>query len=208
MFKHDTVKSLAEWSDEPVINALCDLEHPCQAVADMTTVLEYKGRLDNSLTMTFVGDGNNNITHSLALACARLGVNFNCASPPQHAMDPSVVAMAQDFATETGAVIGEYTDAKAACNGVDIIYADTFVSMGQEHLKAEKVQEFAGFQVTSDLMACAADDAIFMHDMPAYRGIEVTEEVIDGPQSVIIHQASNRLHGQKAVILFLKGVEV
>jgi ornithine carbamoyltransferase len=166
VFKHSTVSELAAHSTVPVINALCDQEHPCQAVADMLTLYELKGRLDNSLTLAFVGDGNNNVTHSLALACAQLGVNFAVASPAQHAMDPAVRDLASSIASEHGSTIMETTDANAAVAGADAVYTDTFVSMGQEDEMEARLKEFEGYQVTAKMMTYAKDDAIFMHDMP------------------------------------------
>eukprot|EP00045_Choanoeca_perplexa_P002785 m.26726 g.26726 ORF g.26726 m.26726 type:complete len:314 (+) comp11703_c0_seq1:63-1004(+) len=208
VFKHSTVAELAANSTVPVINALCDVEHPCQAVADMLTLYELKGRLDNTLTLSFVGDGNNNVTHSLALACAQLGVNFACASPAQHAMDPAISELASSIANEHGSTILETTDANEAVAGADAVYTDTFVSMGQEDEMEARLKEFHGYQVTREMMKHAKDDALFMHDMPAYRGVEVEEAVIDGPQSVIYHQAENRLHGQKAIVCFTMNVIV
>eukprot|EP00051_Salpingoeca_urceolata_P015042 m.192722 g.192722 ORF g.192722 m.192722 type:complete len:315 (+) comp18273_c1_seq1:381-1325(+) len=206
---HATVRDLAAHSTVPVINALCDLEHPCQAVADFVTISEHKGEaLDGSLSMAFVGDANNNIAHSLALGCALLGIHFRIAAPEPFWMDRAVAAEAQALAQASGSTVLETSSAAEAVDGVDVVYTDTWVSMGDEAQKEERVRQFAGMQVTPELMQLAKPDAIFMHDMPAYRGLEVHEDVIDGPQSIIIDQAENRLHGQKAIICDLAGVKI
>ncbi len=199
-FSHETVRELAAHSTVPVINGLSDLEHPCQILADFLTILEIKGRLKD-LTLAYVGDGENNITHSLALGCGLLGINFKCASPRGFTMKEAVMAQAKELAAKSGAGISETDDPSQAVAGADIVYTDTWVSMGDENEKSERLQFFKPYQVDQLLMARAKPDAIFMHDLPAYRGNEVAAEVIDGPQSVVFPQAANRLHAQKALIL-------
>ncbi|EGD80423.1 ornithine carbamoyltransferase [Salpingoeca rosetta] len=158
VFSNESIRELAAHSSVPVINALCDVEHPCQAVADMLTILEHKGRLDSSLKVTFVGDGNNNVTHSLALACAQLGVNFTCASPTQHSMDAGILKTAQDTASATSAAITQTVDVAEAVTGADVVYTDTFVSMGQEDEKEQRLCEFDGYQ--SSCMTCQRTAAL------------------------------------------------
>lgn len=183
VFKHKALAELAGNSSVPVINALSDLEHPCQALADFLTIWEIKGKL-SGLTLAFIGDGENNVARSLALGCAILGINFKCASP-----------------------IGKYTDSpKEAIKNADIVYTDTWVSMGDEAEKEKRLKIFNDYQVNQELMNLAKPDAIFMHDMPAYRGKEVSAEVIDGKQSVIFQQAENRLYVQKALAVVLLGL--
>lgn len=166
VFKHETVQELAKHATVPVINALCDREHPCQAIADLVTIMEHKGRLDNSLRVTFVGDGNNNVTHSLGLALTKLGVHFTVASPKAHAMDPEISRLVRQAAEENNCELVETDDIMAAVESTDVIYTDTFVSMGREDEKEARLREFDGFKVTSEHMRHARADAIFMHDMP------------------------------------------
>jgi len=209
VMKHETVTQLAQHATVPVINALCDREHPCQALADMVTIYEHKNhKLDKSLKVAFVGDGNNNVTHSLALACARLGVTFAVASPMGFEMDKTIADRAKSDARDHGATVTESHDIFKAVEGADVVYTDTWVSMGQEVDKARRLAIFKGFQITPQVMNAAKPDAIFMHDMPAYRGYEVHEDVIDGSRSVIIDQAENRLHAQKAIICLLGNADV
>lgn len=201
VFLHANVAALAQDSEVPVINALSDLEHPCQALADFMTIMEKKGRLDG-LTLAFVGDGNNNVTHSLALASAMSGVNFKVASPEKYKMKREIFDKAKEIAG-ANSLIFETSEPQEAVRGADVVYTDTWVSMGSEKEAEERLKDFYGFQVTAELMKLAKSDAIFMHDLPAYRGNEVSQEVIDGPRSVVFDQAENRLHAQKSLILFL-----
>lgn len=203
VFLHENAEALACNSVVPVINALSDLEHPCQALADFMTIKEKKGGF-NGLTLAFVGDGNNNVTHSLALSAAMLGVNFRVASPEKYNMKKEISEKAKEIAGASSAIY-ETLSPQEAVSGADIIYTDTWVSMGSEQEKEERLKSFSGFQVTPELMKLAKPDAVFMHDLPAYRGNEVAAEVIDGPQSIIFDQAENRLHAQKALMLFLLG---
>lgn len=202
VFSHSSLKELAAASSVPVINALSDLEHPCQTLADFLTILEVKGKLEG-LTLAYVGDGDNNVPHSLALGCGLLGVNFRCASPKGYWMNKEITKKAKEIASKTKVEIFETDDSKKAVKDADIVYTDTWVSMGDEKEKAKRLKIFKPYQVNEKLMQYAKKDAIFMHDMPAYRGNEVTTEIIDGPQSVIFQQAENRLHAQKALIEWL-----
>lgn len=201
-FKHQTVVELANHSSVPIINGLSDLEHPCQALADLFTIWEAKGKLEG-LNMAYVGDGENNVPHALVLGCALLGINFNCAAPKGYWMSKEVVNKAKQIALKTEAKILETDEPKKAVKDVDIVYTDTWVSMGDEAEEKKRLVIFKSYQVNSKLMALAKNDAIFMHDLPAYRGNEVAAEVIDGPQSVVFQQAENRLHVQKALMVHL-----
>lgn len=202
VFSHKVLQELADSSTSSVINALSDLEHPCQALADFLTIWEIKDKLEG-LTLAFVGDGENNVPHSLALGSALLGINFKCASPKGFWMDKNIVKKAREIASKTGAEITETDDAKKAVQGADVVYTDTWISMGDEANQKERLKLFKPYQVNKRLMSLAKNNAIFMHDMPAYRGNEVSEEVIDGIQSVIFQQAENRLHAQKGLLVYL-----
>lgn len=202
VFKHKTVTGLAKASSVPVINGLSDLEHPCQILADLFTIFEHKGRL-GGLKLAYIGDAENNIAYSLALASGLLGINFVAASPKGYWMKKSVVNRAKKLAKKSGSKILEVTDPKTAVNEADIVYTDTWISMGDEPEKDKRLKIFQGYQVTAQLMKLAKKDAIFMHDLPAYRGNEVAANVIDGEQSVVFQQAENRLHVQKSLMCFL-----
>ena len=201
-YKHSTLVRLADYSIVPMINGLSDLEHPCQALADFLTIKEEKGYF-SGLTMAYLGDAENNIAHSLCLGSAILGINFQCASPAGYFLKEEVMEKALTFAKKTGAEIVQTEDAEVAVKNADIVYTDTWISMGDEKEKDLRLEVFAPFQVNKKLMSKAKYNAIFMHDLPAYRGQEVTEEVIDGPQSVVFDQAHNRLHAQKALLIKL-----
>ncbi len=202
VFSHQTVVELATYSKVPVINGLSDLEHPCQILADLMTMVEYKKRL-TGLRVAFVGDGENNVTHSLALASGLLGIHFSVGSPKGFAMLPEIAMRARVLARKYGGSITETTNPKAAVKGADVVYTDTWVSMGDEKSKSKRLKAFRPYQVSSSLMKLANPDAIFMHDMPAYLGNEVTKDVFDSPQSVAYAQAENRLHAQKGLLVFL-----
>lgn len=201
-YSHDTVRELAEYSANPVINGLSDLEHPCQILADLLTILELKGRLAG-LKLAFVGDGDNNVTHSLCLAAGLLGINISVASPAGFRMKEEIVDSAGKYACQSGSEIAETSDPYEAVAGADVVYTDTWISMGDEAEKEKRLKVFQKYQVTDALMKLAKPDAVFMHDLPAYRGNEVTGEVIDGAKSVVVQQAENRLHAQKALMIHL-----
>jgi ornithine carbamoyltransferase len=202
-FAHTTVEDVAKYANIPVINALSDVEHPCQALADYFTLQERFGDVRN-IRLAYVGDGNN-VAHSLLLACASLGSSIRLATPDDYAPDPQIVADAQEIAEETGATIEFFSDPAEAVQGVDAVYTDTWISMGQELESEQRVRVFGSYQVNEKLMAKAASHAVFMHCLPAYRGKEVTKGVIDSSRSVIFDQAENRLHVQKAILLLLLG---
>ncbi|MCX8196145.1 MAG: ornithine carbamoyltransferase [Acidilobaceae archaeon] len=199
--EHWKVVELAKYSSVPVINGLSDLSHPVQALGDMMTILEKKGRLAG-IRLAFVGDGSDNVLNSLIAAASRLGVHVIVASPRQLRPDEEILKNALEVAKESGATIEFTEDPREAVSGADVVYTDVWVSMGQEALREEKVRLLSPYQVNSKLME-AAPKAIFMHCLPAKRGEEVTDEVIDGPQSVVWDQAENRLHVQKAVLALL-----
>jgi len=202
-FAHDTVVELAKYADVPVINGLSDLEHPCQALADFYTIIENKGDLAG-LKLAFIGDGNN-VAHSLMLLAAKVGMHFAIGCPKGYEPDQKVTAAARTFAKETGSKIEVLHDPHKAAKDVDVVYTDVWASMGQEEEAEERSKVFADFQVNAKLMSAAKPDAIFEHCLPAHRGLEVTAEVIDGPQSVVFQEAENRLHAQKAVMALLGG---
>jgi len=197
-YAQSTLEELAASADAPVVNALSDDEHPCQALADLLTVKEKKGRL-GGVRIAFVGDGNN-VSSSLAIACALAGADFAIASPEGYALSPAVLAVARDWARQTGARIETVTLPEEAVRGADVVYTDVWTSMGQEAAWRERLEAFQGYQVDSKLMSLAKPDAIFMHDLPAHRGEETVDEVIEGEQSVVFDQAENRLHAQKALL--------
>lgn len=201
-FEHKTLEELAKGSTVPVINALSDLEHPCQILADFQTIYEEKGDFEK-LKIVFIGDGNNNVTHSLALASGLVGATFEVASPKGYEMDSEILKKAQELASKSGGKVEQMSDPKEVAKSADVVITDTWVSMGDEEEKEKRLKAFKGFQVDDEMMGLAKEDAIFMHCLPAYRGKEVSASVIDGPQSVVIDEAENRLHAQKALILFL-----
>ncbi len=206
-FSQETLEVLASNTDVPVINALSDLEHPCQALADLLTIYEKKEELAG-LTLAYVGDGNN-VAHSLLLAAARTGVNFRIASPGGYEVQERIWQLAQNYAAGSGAEILSTGEPRQAVSGADVVYTDVWTSMGQEAEADRRRQIFAGYQVNGELMACAREDAILMHPLPAHRGEEVTEDVLDGPQSVVFDQAENRMHLQKALLVgMLGGLEI
>lgn len=202
-FAQKNLDILAQYGSIPVINALSDYEHPCQALADLLTIYEHKGKL-KGLTLAYIGDGNN-VAHSLMLACAMVGVNFRIASPKGYNVQKEVLAKARRYAKDSGAEIICTDKPAEAVKGADITYTDVWASMGQEAESTVRRQAFAGYQVDKKLLSQAKADAIFMHDLPAHRGEEVTDDVIDGPQSVVFKQAENRMHAQKAVLAKLLG---
>lgn len=201
VFRHSTVQELARHSTVPVINALCDREHPCQALADMLTLLERRGRLAGA-NLAYIGDGNN-VCNSLMLLGATLGVNVRVGCPVDYQPDPEIVAQAERIAADHDAAITVTPSPEEAVEGADVVYTDVWTSMGQEHERAQRLPVFAPYQVNGRLMAKARPEALFMHCLPAHRGEEVTAETIDGPQSVVFDQAENRLHVQKALVLLL-----
>ncbi len=202
-FAHSDVLELAMHADIPVINALTDLLHPCQVLADLQTIYEHKGTLEG-LKFAYIGDGNN-MAHSIMYGCAKMGLNCAIATPEGYEPNAEVCENARADAKFSGSELIITQDPVDAIKNADIVYTDTWVSMGQEAEKAERLKTFMPYQIDSTLFANAKKDAIFMHCLPAYRGFEVTADVIDGANSVIFDEAENRLHAQKAILATLMG---
>jgi ornithine carbamoyltransferase len=202
-FEQERLEVLAEAASVPVINALSDYEHPCQVLADLLTVRDHKGELAGR-TLAYVGDGNN-VAHSLLLGGAKTGMHLRVATPPGFEPIPQVVGRAQEIARETGGSVSVSSDPEKAADGADVLYTDVWASMGQEAEHDERVLVFTAYRLDGRMVDRAADDAIVMHCLPAHRGEEITDEVIDGPHSVVWDQAENRLHTQKALLLWLLG---
>ena len=200
-FAHETVTEMARHASIPVINALSELEHPCQAMADMQTLQEHFGDLHN-VRLAYVGDGNN-VAHSLMLAAASLGASISVATPAGYEPDAEIARAAEQIAALTGATVQVGNDAREAVSGADAVYTDVWASMGEEDEAIERRKIFMPFQVNQKLFSQAAQRAVFMHCLPAHRGDEVTASVIDSPRSVVFEQAENRLHIQKAIMVLL-----
>lgn len=198
-FRHSDEVELAHWSSVPVINALDDREHPCQIVADLLTLSErWKGSYRGH-KLAWVGDGNN-VLQSLVLGCAMVGLDMAAATPEGYRPDPDIVSQAQTLAQGTGAHLEFLTEPATALAGADAVYTDVWVSMGEEAEQSARERAFAGYQVNASLLQHAKPGALVLHDLPAHRGLEITDDVIDGPQSVVWDQAENRLHAQKAIL--------
>ncbi len=199
VFAHSDLEQLAEEAEAPVINGLSDSYHPCQTLADLHTLLQYKRKL-KGLTLAYVGDGNN-VCNSLLIGCAKTGVNIRVARPSGFGPDPKAVKIAEEAFSETGAQVSITEDSEEAVTNADAVYTDTFVSMGMEKDRETRLNTFIpGYQVNSSLFSKAKLDAIFLHCLPAHRGEEVTADVIDGPNSAVWDQAENRLHTSKALL--------
>ena len=203
-YGHERVVELAEYADIPVINALTDLLHPCQVLTDLLTIKEHKGKNLKGLKMAYVGDGNN-MTNSYMYGCAKAGMEFVAATPEDYRPDETVTRQALEDAKATGASIKLVTDPVEAVKGADIVVTDTWASMGQEEEHDARKKIFAPYQVNKELMAHADKRAIVMHCLPAYRGEEITEEVLEANADVIFDEAENRLHTQKAIMALLMG---
>ena len=202
-YAHDTITEMAAHARVPVINALSDFEHPCQALADFMTLEEHFGTVEK-LNFTYVGDGNN-VCHSLMMTGAQLGANVTVATPRGYSPDIEIVTRAREIAAENGCEIRLTQDPMAGADDADAVYTDVCVSMGFEHESTKRAPIFRPFQVNEAMMARAKSSAVFMHCLPARRGAEVTDAVLDGPQSIVFDQAENRMHAQKALLLLLLG---
>jgi ornithine carbamoyltransferase len=203
VFDHNHVLELAKWSEIPVVNGLSDYNHPCQAMADALTIQEKFGKA-KGLNVTYVGDANN-VAVSLMHVCAKLGWNFTIANPEGYDLNPTAVGVAKDISEETGVKLTFLRDPHEAVKGAQVIYTDTWTSMGQEEETAKREKVFPPYQVNTQLLGEADKDAIVMHCLPAHRNQELTDDVADGPHSVIFPQAHNRLHAQKAILARLFG---
>ena len=202
-FSHDTIEVLANNADIPVINALSDLEHPCQALADLLTIYEKKETLEG-ITIAYIGDGNN-VAHSLMLASALSGFNFRIASPMDYQVQDKILQSAREYAAECGSEIFCTEDPRVAVRGADVVYTDVWTSMGDEAEAEQRRQAFADYQVNGELLSLARGYAILMHPLPAHHGEEVAENILYSPQSVVFDQAENRLHAQKALLVDILG---
>lgn len=202
-FEHDRVEELAKYASIPVINGLTDMDHPCQAMADLLTIQEVKGKLQG-LKIAYVGDGNN-VAHSLMLAAAKTGMHFSLACPKGYEPKAHVVQLAKEEANKQNGTLIITNDPIEAVYEADVIYSDVWTSMGQEAENSIRLESFKSYQINSALVKHAKKDYIFMHCLPAHREEEVTAEIIDGPNSVVFHQAGNRLHAQKALLVDLMG---
>ncbi|MBO5590700.1 MAG: ornithine carbamoyltransferase [Acidaminococcaceae bacterium] len=206
-FSHDSVIELAKYASIPVINGLTDLLHPCQALTDLLTIEEHQKTLEGR-KLVYVGDGNN-MAHSLMYACAKVGMHMVCASPKGYQPDPAVVKQAQEDAALTGCTVSVEEDIFKAVKGADVLYTDVWTSMGQEAEREVRLQALHDYQINGELLKAAHEDAIIMHCLPAHRGEEITEEVLEGPHSVVWDEAENRLHTQKAImVLLMSGAEL
>lgn len=201
VFEHPHVVELAKWSSVPVINGLSDYNHPCQAMADALTIVETFGTM-KGLNVTFIGDGNN-VAVSLMHVCAKLGASFTLASPEGYDLNPAAVELAKKFADQSGSKINLLRDPHAAVKNADVIYTDTWTSMGQEAETKKREAAFPPYQVNAQLVAEAKPETIVLHCLPAHRGHEITDEVADGPHSKLFPQAHNRMHAQKAILVHL-----
>lgn len=201
-YAHAGLEEMAANSSVPVINSLSDDYHPCQILADLMTILEHKGSLAG-LNFAYIGDAANNMANSYLIGCAMAGMNVRVAAPAGYEPDRVIVQRAEAIAATTGGSVQVYGEPHAAILGADVVATDTWISMGQEAEKTKRIADFEGYTIDADLMAQAAPDAIFLHCLPAYRGYEVSADVIDGPQSVIWDEAENRLHAQKALMVWL-----
>ena len=203
VFSHRSLELLAEYCEIPVVNALSDLEHPCQAMGDLLTIQEHKSRLSD-VNVAFIGDGNN-VAASLALACASVGANFTLASPEDYQIPTPALEEAKRRAARNESKLDWVSDPSKAVQDADVVYTDTWVSMGQEDEKAHRIAVFGAYKVDEELVKSAKPDFLFMHDMPAYRGQELSEGMIDHPNSVVFDQAENRMHAQNAILASIYG---
>lgn len=201
VFEHEKLHTLAKYSTVPVINALSDYSHPCQAMADVMTIEEHFGTLKGK-TVAYIGDGNN-VARSLMVACGKFGMRFVIATPPAYALPAGDVDRIMSQVPNMDVVTSN--DPVEASRGADVLYTDTWVSMGQETEKAQRLKDFKGFQINADLLKVASPKAIVLHCLPAYRGLEISEEVMEGPQSRVFPEAENRLHVQKGLLAVLMG---
>jgi ornithine carbamoyltransferase len=201
VFSHQDLIDLSKYSTVPVINALSDESHPCQALADMLTVQERFGKV-SGLTMAYIGDGNN-VCNSLISICSKVGMHLRIATPKGYEPSQEFVRLGEECGKKTGSKISVMTSAEEAARGAHVLYTDTWVSMGQEEETARRLKDFEGYQINAKLASLADKEYIFMHCLPAHRGQEVSTDIIDGPRSVIFDEAENRLHAQKAVMIFL-----
>jgi ornithine carbamoyltransferase len=202
VYSHDTLRALAQYSGVPVLNGLSDLEHPTQVISDLFTIKETKGKLDG-LTLAFIGDGDN-VCNSLLLGASLMGMNVVTASPSGYGPNPEILRRAQENANKSGSTVRVVDDPKAAAVDSDVLYTDVWVSMGEEKEMKRRLRAFRGFQINSETLKLASRDAIVMHCLPAHRGMEITDDVIEGKQSVVWRQAENKLYGAAVALDYVK----
>lgn len=200
-FSHKDVVDLGKFATVPVINGLSDLYHPCQAFADILTIQEKLGDISN-ITVAYIGDGNN-VCHSLMLICAKLGININVATPEGYEVNKDILKSVKAYAEQTNAKVNTTCCPKEAAKGAHVLYADVWTSMGQEEESAKRLEDFRDYQINENLVKLADSNYIFLHCLPAHRGEEVTADVIDGSHSFVFDQAENRMHAEKAILIFL-----
>lgn len=198
---HNTLVELAKYASMPIINALSNIEHPTQALADLATIEDAKGSLEN-LRLAWIGDGNN-VCHSLMLACAIIGVNMSIATPSNYQPSPDIAKKTNELTKKSNAMISYTDDPCEAAEGADILYTDVWVSMGQETEQAQRMVDFDGFQINEELLSKAKPDAVVMHCLPAHRGLEITDDVLEGPKSIAWKQAEYKFHGAKGILVSL-----
>lgn len=201
VFDHKTLTRLAEASNKPIVNALSDMEHPCQALADLVTIRQHLGKL-KSVVVAYIGDANN-VARSLSLACAAVGAHFRIASPSGYGFSKQWIDLVNNRYSDSGDEMGIFIDPSQAVVGADVVYTDVWTSMGQEEESAKRLKAFEGYQVNIDLLAKAKPSVLLMHDMPAHYGEEIPEGMLDDPRSIAFDQAENRLHAQKAILRHL-----
>jgi len=207
-YKQSDIEEFAKYSTVPVINTLSDSYHPTQLIADLLTIKEQFNHLDNlyDLKIAYIGDGNN-MAHSYLMLCSIMGFDISIATPKGYEVDSEILKIAQDFAKQSNSKISITNNAKEATKDANVVVSDTWISMGQEEEKAQKLKDFKGFMVDDDVMGVAKKDAIFLHCMPAYKGYEVSSEVYDRFEDIIIQEAENRLHAQKAILCYLNNTK-
>ena len=203
VYSHETLRAMAEFSGVPVLNGLSELEHPTQVISDLFTISETKGKL-RGLTLAFIGDGDN-VCNSLMLGASLMGMNAVAACPPGYAPDPDVVRRAEENAKRSGSTVRVVDDPKEAAVDSDVLYTDVWVSMGAEKERSKRLRDFRGFQINSEILKLASKDAIVMHCLPAHRGLEITDDVIEGRHSVVWRQGENKLYGAAVALDFVTG---
>ncbi len=201
-FSHEDIEALAKFATVPVISGLSDMFHPCQILADIYTIWKHKGSIVD-VNLVYVGDGSNNVCHSLIVGCAIMGMNISIATPLSYPPDKSILEKAKDIALKTGSKIEIFEEPSQAALGADVLYTDVWTSMGQEKESEDRKKKFEGYQINKTLIDLAKKDCLIMHCLPAHRGEEITNEAIEGPGSIVFEQAENRLHVQKGILVFL-----
>jgi ornithine carbamoyltransferase len=201
-FSHEDIEILSKFATVPVISGLSDMFHPCQILADIYTIWKRNGSIVD-VNLVYIGDGSNNVSHSLIVGCAIMGMNISIATPPDYSPNQSILKKARDIALKTGSKIEIFNEPSQAALGADVLYTDVWTSMGQEKEVEERRKKFEGYQINKTLIGLAKKDCLIMHCLPAHRGEEISNEAIEGPGSIVFEQAENRLHVQKGILVFL-----